>query len=251
MKRILSVVLIGMLALSITGCSGQPGQEGTPTDNDSSVSSQEGTPESGSSSLEVVDEDEEPGEEGSEPDENVSNLDTSSEAEQPEQGGQADQAASQPPVTPPAESKPEVTPPMEQKPVEKEPVQPVTPPAEPEKEPEAEQKPAEQPPAAPAETGWTQEMVDDVVEAYRSAALARGWNEDTGLDINGNGSWGNPMNTNWTRFDVLTDPANIEEYLYMLEHDVGREPEEMDFNIYVQELSDGWEIYFIFGYGLK
>lgn len=248
MKRILSVVLIGMLALSITGCSGQPGQEGTPTDNDSSVSSQEGTPESGSSSLEVVDEDEEPGEEGSEPDENVSNLDTSSEAEQPEQGSQADQAASQPPVTPPAESKPEVTPPVEQKPVEKEPEvqQPVQ-----QSEPEPEPEPTT--PTAPAaqDGAWTQEMVDDVVEAYRSAALARGWNEDTGLDINGNGSWGNPMNTNWTRFDVLTDPANIEEYLYMLEHDVGREPEEMDFNIYVQELSDGWEIYFIFGYGLK
>ena len=241
MKRILSVVLIGMLALSITGCSGQPGQEGTPTDNDSSVSSQEGTPESGSSSLEVVDEDEEPEEEGSEPDENVSNLDTSSEAEQPEQGSQADQAASQPPVTPP----------MEQKPVEKEPVQPVTPPAEPEKEPEAEQKPAEQPPAAPAETGWTQEMVDDVVEAYRSAALARGWREDTGLNINGNGAWGNPMNTNWTRFDVLTDPANIEEYLYMLEHDVGREPEEMDFNLYVEEHIGYWEIYFIFAGAMK
>lgn len=248
MKRILSVVLIGMLALSITGCSGQPGQEGTPTDNDSSVSSQEGTPESGSSSLEVIDEDEEPGEEGSEPDENVSNLDTSSEAEQPEQGGQADQAASQPPVTPPAESKPEVTPPVEQKPVEKEPEaqQPVQ-----QSEPEPEPEPTT-PTAPTAQDGaWTQEMVDDVVEAYRSAALARGWNEDTGLDINGNGSWGTPIDTSWADYNVEMNSANIEEYLYGREYAVKREPEEMDFNLYVEEHSGYWEIYFIFGYGLK
>lgn len=116
-------------------------------------------------------------------------------------------------------------------------------------------EPAEQPsqpstPAAPEtdDTGWTQEKVDAVVEAYRSAALERGWTEDTSLNIEltTGGAWGNPFNTNWTDYNVLTDPANIEEYLYGREYARNAEPEDMYFHVVVEEYSDYWEIYFIF-----
>ena len=96
--------------------------------------------------------------------------------------------------------------------------------------------------------GW---RAESKVEAYRQAALDRGWEEDTSLDIHGNGSWGNPIDTRNARYDVLTNSANIEEYLYGREYAVDRSPEEMYFNLYVEDEGDHWVIYFIFGYGLK
>lgn len=95
---------------------------------------------------------------------------------------------------------------------------------------------------------WTQERVDSVVEAYREAALARGWTEDTSLNIEltTGGAWGTPIDTRWADYYVETDPANIEEYLYGREFDRNAEPEDMYFHVVVEEYSDYWEIYFIF-----
>ena len=244
MKRIFAAVLSAMLVLSLAACTDS-------TENGSQTSS-------GSSSV---------AEQSSEPDtfdltvkEDVSNLDTNSEAEleqsessqleqnsssqassqKPEQN--SSQAASQPPV----EQKPAET----SKPEKEEDVSNLD--TKPESKPE---KPAEQPsqpstPAAPEteDTGWTQEKVDAVVEAYRSAALERGWTEDTSLNIalTTGGAWGNPFNTNWTDYTVLTDPAKIEEYLYGREYARNAEPEDMYFHVVVEEYSDYWEIYFIF-----
>ena len=87
-------------------------------------------------------------------------------------------------------------------------------------------------------------------DAYRQAALDRGWEEDTSLDIHGNGSWGNPIDTRNARYDVLTNSANIEEYLYGREYAVDRSPEEMYFNLYVEDEGDYWTIYFIFAYDM-
>lgn len=244
MKRIFAAVLSAMLVLSLAACTDS-------TENSSQTSS-------GSSSV---------AEQSSEPDtsdltvkEDVSNLDTNSEAEpeqsessQPEQNSSS-QASSQKPEQ--NSSQAASQPPVEQKPAET---------SKPEKEedvsnldtkPESKpEKPAEQPsqpstPAAPEteDTGWTQEKVDAVVEAYRSAALERGWTEDTSLNIalTTGGAWGNPFNTNWTDYNVLTDPANIEEYLYGYEFDRNAKPEDMYFHVVVEEYSDYWEIYFIF-----
>lgn len=122
----------------------------------------------------------------------------------------------------------------------------------PESKPE---KPAEQPsqpstPAAPEteDTGWTQAKVDAVVEAYRSAALERGWTEDTSLNIalTTGGAWGTPIDTRWADYNVETNSANIEEYLYGREYARNAEPEDMYFHVVVEEYSDYWEIYFIF-----
>lgn len=244
MKRIFAAVLSAMLVLSLAACTDS-------TENGSQTSS-------GSSSV---------AEQSSEPDtsdltvkEDVSNLDTKSEAE-PEQSessqleqNSSSQASSQKPEQ--NSSQAASQPPVEQKPAET---------SKPEKEedvsnldtkPESKpEKPAEQPsqpstPAAPEteDTGWTQEKVDAVVEAYRSAALERGWTEDTSLNIalTTGGAWGNPFNTNWTDYNVLTDPANIEEYLYGYEFDRNAKPEDMYFHVVVEEYSDYWEIYFIF-----
>lgn len=244
MKRIFAAVLSAMLVLSLAACTNS-------TENSSQTSS-------GSSSV---------AEQSSEPDtsdltvkEDVSNLDTNSEAEpeqsessQPEQNSSS-QASSQKPEQ--NSSQAASQPPVEQKPAET---------SKPEKEenvsnldtkPESKpEKPAEQPsqpstPAAPEtdDTGWTQAKVDAVVEAYRSAALERGWTEDTSLNIalTTGGAWGNPFNTNWTDYNVLTDPANIEEYLYGYEFDRNAKPEDMYFHVVVEEYSDYWEIYFIF-----
>lgn len=244
MKRIFAAVLSAMLVLSLAACTDS-------TENSSQTSS-------GSSSV---------AEQSSEPDtsdltvkEDVSNLDTNSEAEpeqsessQPEQNSSS-QASSQKPEQ--NSSQAASQPPVEQKPAET---------SKPEKEenvsnldtkPESKpEKPAEQPsqpstPAAPEteDTGWTQAKVDAVVEAYRSAALERGWTEDTSLNIalTTGGAWGNPFNTNWTDYNVLTDPANIEEYLYGYEFDRNAKPEDMYFHVVVEEYSDYWEIYFIF-----
>lgn len=232
MKRIFAAVLSAMLVLSLAACTDS-------TENGSQTSS-------GSSSV---------AEQSSEPDtsdltvkEDVSNLDTNSEAE-PEQSepsqleqNSSSQAASQPPV----EQKPAET----SKTEKEEDVSNLD--TKPESKPE---KPAEQPsqpstPAAPEteDTGWTQAKVDAVVEAYRNAALERGWTEDTSLNIalTTGGAWGNPFNTNWTDYNVLTDPANIEEYLYGREYARNAEPEDMYFHVVVEEYSDYWEIYFIF-----
>lgn len=234
MKRIFAAVLSAMLVLSLAACTDS-------TENGSQTSS-------GSSSV---------AEQSSEPDtsdltvkEDVSNLDTNSEAE-PEQSepsqleqNSSSQAASQPPV----EQKPAET----SKTEKEEDVSNLD--TKPESKPE---KPAEQPsqpstPAAPEteDTGWTQAKVDAVVEAYRSAALERGWTEDTRLNVeltNG-GAWTNPIDTSWASYENEVNRDNINEYLYMLEYSVNKDPEDMSFNNEVINHGNGrWEIYFIFG----
>lgn len=245
MKRIFAAVLSAMLVLSLAACTDSTENSSQTSSGSSSVAEQ--SSELDTSDLTVK--------------EDVSNLDTNSEAE-PEQsessqleqnsssqastaaqaGPNSSQAASQPPV----EQKPAET----SKPEKEEDVSNLD--TKPESKPE---KPAEQPsqpstPAAPEteDTGWTQAKVDAVVEAYRSAALERGWTEDTSLNIalTTGGAWGNPFNTNWTDYNVLTDPANIEEYLYGYEFDRNAKPEDMYFHVVVEEYSDYWEIYFIF-----
>lgn len=244
MKRIFAAVLSAMLVLSLAACTDSTENSSQSSSGSTSVAEQSSEPDT--SDLTVK--------------EDVSNLDTNSEAEleqsessqleqnsssqassqKPEQN--SSQAASQPPV----EQKPAET----SKPEKEEDVSNLD--TKPESKPE---KPAEQPsqpstPAAPEteDTGWTQAKVDAVVEAYRSAALERGWTEDTSLNIalTTGGAWGNPFNTNWTDYNVLTDPANIEEYLYGREYARNAEPEDMYFHVVVEEYSDYWEIYFIF-----
>ena len=224
MKRIFAVVLSVMLVLSLAACTDSTESSSQTSSGSSSVAEQSSEPDT--SDLTVKEE------------EDVSKLDTKPETN-PVNGSQA---ASQPPV--------------EQKPAET---------SKPEKEEDVSNldtkvdskpvKPAEQPsqpstPAAPEtdDTGWTQAKVDAVVEAYRNAALERGWTEDTSLNIalTTGGAWGNPFNTNWTDYNVLTDPANIEEYLYGYEFDRNAKPEDMYFHVVVEEYSDYWEIYFIF-----
>ena len=246
MKRIFAAVLSAMLVLSLAACTDSTENSSQSSSGSSSVAEQSSEPDT--SDLTVKEED-------------VSNLDTNSEAEpeqsessqKPEQNSSS-QASSQKPEQ--NSSQAASQPPVEQKPAET---------SKPEKEedvsnldtkPESKpEKPAEQPsqpstPAAPEtdDTGWTQEKVDAVVEAYRSAALERGWTEDTSLNIalTTGGAWGNPFNTNWTDYNVLTDPANIEEYLYGYEFDRNAKPEDMYFHVVVEEYSDYWEIYFIF-----
>lgn len=244
MKRIFAAVLSAMLVLSLAACTDSTENSSQSSSGSSSVAEQSSEPDT--SDLTVK--------------EDVSNLDTNSEAE-PEQSessqleqNSSSQASSQKPEQ--NSSQAASQPPVEQKPAET---------SKPEKEedvsnldtkPESKpEKPAEQPsqpstPTAPEtdDTGWTQEKVDAVVEAYRSAALERGWTEDTSLNIalTTGGAWGNPFNTNWTDYNVLTDPANIEEYLYGYEFDRNAKPEDMYFHVVVEEYSDYWEIYFIF-----
>ena len=246
MKRIFAAVLSAMLVLSLAACTDS-------TENGSQTSS-------GSSSV---------AEQSSEPDtfdltvkEDVSNLDTNSEAEpeqsepsQPEQnsssqasttaqaGQNSSQAASQPPV----EQKPAET----SKPEKEEDVSNLD--TKTESQPE---KPAEQPsqpstPAAPEtdDTGWTQAKVDAVVEEYRTVALERGWKEDTRLNIeltNG-GAWGLPIDTRNTDYNVIMTRANIEEEFYLYEYSKNKDPEDMTFHIVPKDCGDYWEIYVIFG----
>lgn len=248
MKRIFAAVLSAMLVLSLAACTDSTESSSQTSSGSSSVAEQSSEPDT--SDLTVK--------------EDVSNLDTNSEAEpeqsepsQPEQNSSSQassqkpeqnssQAASQPPV----EQKPTET----SKPEKKEDVSKLDTKLEP--KPESKPvKPVEQPiqpstPAAPEtdDTGWTQAKVDAVVEAYRSAALERGWTEDTSLNIalTTGGAWGNPFNTNCTDYNVLTDLANIEEYLYGYEFDRNAKPEDMYFHVVVEKHSDYWEIYFIF-----
>lgn len=247
MKRIFAAVLSAMLVLSLAACTDSTENSSQTSSGSSSVAEQSSEPDT--SDLTVKEED-------------VSNLDTNSEAEpeqsepsQPEQNSssqasitaQAGQNSSQAASKPPVEQKPAET----SKPEKEEDVSNLD--TKPESKPE---KPAEQPsqpstPAAPEteDTGWTQAKVDAAAEALRTAALERGWTEDTRLNIeltNG-GAWGNPINTNWTDYNVVTNPANIEEYLYGYEFDTKKEPEDLTFHVVVEEYSDYWEIYFIFG----
>ena len=240
MKRIFAAVLSAMLVLSLAACTDSTENSSQSSSGSSSVAEQSSEPDT--SDLTVKEED-------------VSNLDTNSEAEpeqsepsQPEQNSSsqastAAQAASQPPV----EQKPAET----SKPEKEEDVSNLD--TKPESKPE---KPAEQPsqpstPAAPEteDTGWTQEKVDAVVEAYRSAALERGWTEDTSLNIEltTGGAWGTPIDTSWANYENEVNKANIEEYLYLLEYSRGDAPEDMYFNNVVVDHGNGrWEIYFIF-----
>lgn len=245
MKRIFAAVLSAMLVLSLAACTDSTESSSQTSSGSSSVAEQSSEPDI--SGLTVKEED-------------MSNLDANSEAEpehsessQPEQNSSS-QASSQKPEQ--NSSQAASQPPVEQKPAET---------SKPEKEEDVSNldtkvdskpvKPVEQPiqpstPAAPEtdDTGWTQAKVDAVVEAYRSAALERGWTEDTSLNIalTTGGAWGNPFNTNWTDYNVLTDPANIEEYLYGYEFDRNAKPEDMYFHVVVEKHSDYWEIYFIF-----
>lgn len=245
MKRIFAAVLSAMLVLSLAACTDSTESSSQTSSGSSSVAEQSSEPDI--SGLTVKEED-------------MSNLDANSEAEpehsessQPEQNSSS-QASSQKPEQ--NSSQAASQPPVEQKPAET---------SKPEKEEDVFNldtkvdskpvKPAEQPsqpstPAAPEtdDTGWTQAKVDAVVEAYRSAALERGWTEDTSLNIalTTGGAWGNPFNTNWTDYNVLTDPANIEEYLYGYEFDRNAKPEDMYFHVVLEKHSDYWEIYFIF-----
>lgn len=216
MKRLFAAVLSAVLILSLSACA-------DPAENSSQTSS-------GSSST---------AEQSSEPE--VSGQ-PEEESEAAEDTGSGADSASREEVTAP--DQPE------------NPASQVEPVSSPDTAPEPQpSEPAEQPnqPSTPAvpetdDTGWTQEKVDAVVEAYRSAALERGWTEDTSLNIEltTGGAWGNPFNTNWTDYNVLTDPANIEEYLYGREYARNAEPEDMYFHVVVEEYSDYWEIYFIF-----
>lgn len=244
MKRIFAAVLSAMLVLSLAACTDS-------TENSSQTSS-------GSSSV---------AEQSSEPDtsdltvkEDVSNLDTNSEAEpeqsessQPEQNSSS-QASSQKPEQ--NSSQAASQPPVEQKPAET---------SKPEKEedvsnldtkPESKpEKPAEQPsqpstPAAPEteNTGWTQAKVDAVVEEYRTVALERGWTEDTSLNIEltTGGAWATPIDTRHTDYNVIMTRANIEEELYLYEYSRNDDPEDMYFHIVPKDCGDYWEIYVIF-----
>lgn len=245
MKRIFAAVLSAMLVLSLAACTDSTENSSQSSSGSTSVAEQSSEPDT--SDLTVK--------------EDVSNLDTNSEAEpeqsessQPEQNSSSQassqkpeqnssQAASQPPV----EQKPAET----SKPEKDEDVSNLD--TKPESKPE---KPAEQPsqpstPAAPEteDTGWTQEKVDAVVEAYRSAALERGWTEDTSLNIEltTGGAWGTPIDTSWANYENEVNKANIEEYLYLLEYSRGDAPEDMYFNNVVVDHGNGrWEIYFIF-----
>lgn len=246
MKRIFAAVLSAMLVLSLAACTDSTENSSQTSSGSSSVAEQSSEPDT--SDLTVKEED-------------VSNLDTNSEAEpeqsessQPEQNSSS-QASSQKPEQ--NSSQAASQPPVEQKPAET---------SKPEKEedvsnldtkPESKpEKPAEQPsqpstPAAPEkdDTGWTQAKVDAVVEAYRNAALERGWTEDTSLNIEltTGGAWGTPIDTSWANYENEVNKANIEEYLYLLEYSRGDAPEDMYFNNVVVDHGNGrWEIYFIF-----
>ena len=246
MKRIFAAVLSAMLVLSLAACTDSTENSSQSSSGSTSVAEQSSEPDT--SDLTVK--------------EDVSNLDTNSEAEpeqsepsQPEQnsssqasttaqaGQNSSQAASQPPV----EQKPAET----SKPEKEEDVSNLD--TKPESKPE---KPAEQPsqpstPAAPEtdDTGWTQAKVDAVVEEYRTVALERGWKEDTRLNIeltNG-GAWGLPIDTRNTDYNVIMTRANIEEEFYLYEYSKNKDPEDMTFHIVPKDCGDYWEIYVIFG----
>lgn len=228
-KKIFAVILGMLLVFSLTACSDEPAADLSSSEPESSSSQGSSAETESSSEAEEAPADDAEPESSDSQKEPAASSEQSTRSQAPVQEQQPDEQ--------PAESQPE------EEPVAQEPTQPVTQPSS-----------QSQAPAASSQddpTAWTQEKVDAVVEAYRQAALDRGWEEDTSLDIHGNGSWGNPIDTRNARYDVLTNSANIEEYLYGREYAVDRSPEEMYFNLYVEDEGDHWVIYFIFGYGLK
>ena len=228
MKRIFAAVLSAMLVLSLAACTDSTENSSQSSSGSSSVAEQSSEPDI--SGLTVKEED-------------MSNLDANSEAEpehsessQPEQNSSS-QASSQKPAETSKPEKEEDVFNLDTK-VDSKPVKPAEQPSQPST------------PAAPEtdDTGWTQAKVDAVVEAYRSAALERGWTEDTSLNIalTTGGAWGTPIDTRWADYNVETNSANIEEYLYGREYARNAKPEDMYFHVVVEKHSDYWEIYFIF-----
>ena len=250
MKRIFAAVLSAMLVLSLAACTDSTESSSQTSSGSSSVAEQSSEPdisgltarEEDMSNLDANSEAEPEHSESSQPEQNSSSQASSQKPEQ-----NSSQAASQPPV----EQKPTET----SKPEKKEDVSKLDTKLEP--KPESKPvKPVEQPiqpstPAAPEtdDTGWTQAKVDAVVEAYRNAALERGWTEDTSLNIEltTGGAWGTPIDTSWANYKNEVDKTNIEEYLYLLEYSRNEKPEDMYFNNIVVDHGNGrWEIYFIF-----
>lgn len=216
MKRLFAAVLSAVLILSLSACA-------DPAENSSQTSSGSSSTAEQSSEPEVSGQ---PEEESEAAEDTGSNVDSASREEvtapdQPENPASQAEPVSSPDTAP----EPQPSEPAEQ------PNQPSTPAA-----PETD------------DIGWTQEKVDAVVEAYRSAALERGWTEDTSLNIalTTGGAWGTPIDTRWADYNVETNSANIEEYLYGREYARNAEPEDMYFHVVVEEYSDYWEIYFIF-----
>ena len=229
MKRIFAAVLSAMLVLSLAACTDSTESSSQTSSGSSSVAEQSSEPDI--SGLTVKEED-------------MSNLDANSEAEpehsessQPEQNSSS-QASSQKPAETSKPEKEEDVFNLDTK-VDSKPVKPAEQPSQPST------------PAAPEtdDTGWTQAKVDAVVEAYRNAALERGWTEDTSLNIEltTGGAWGTPIDTSWANYKNEVDKTNIEEYLYLLEYSRNEKPEDMYFNNIVVDHGNGrWEIYFIF-----
>ena len=227
-KKIFAVILGTLLVFSLTACSDEPAADPSSSEPESSSSQGSSTETESSSEAEEAPADDVEPESSDSQKEPAASSEQSTRSQAPVQEQQPDEQ--------PVENEPE------KEPVAQEPTQPVTQPSS-----------QSQAPAASSQddpTAWTQEKVDAVVEAYRQAALDRGWEEAPELNINGNGAWGNPMDTRHTRYDVLTNPANIEEYLYGREYAVDRSPEEMYFNLYVEDEGDYWTIYFIFAYDM-
>ena len=257
MKKMFTLILAATLCLSMAACGSEPDDTSEPDSESSSSSQDVGEEESEDASLEVVEG------EGDEPeeDENVSKLDTEEPASEPEASQEAESSSqasapassaggqsggqstsSQAPASQP-EEQPEEEAEQEGEPVSQEPTQPVTQPSS-----------QSQAPAASSQddpTAWTQEKVDNLVAKYREVALDRGWEEAPELNINGNGAWGNPIDTSWADYNNEMKTSNIEEYLYMLEYDIDRTPEEMSFNLYVEDEGNHWVIYFIFAGDMK
>ena len=227
-KKIFAVILGMLLVFSLAACSDEPAADPSSSEPESSSSQRSSAETESSSEAEEDPADDAEPESSDSQKEPAASSEQSTRSQAPVQEQQPDEQ--------PVESQPE------EEPVAQEPTQPVT---QPSSQSEA--------PAASSQddpTAWTQEKVDAVVEAYRQAALDRGWEEDTSLDIHGNGSWGNPIDTRNARYDVLTNSANIEEYLYGREYAVDRSPEEMYFNLYVEDEGDYWTIYVIFAYDM-
>lgn len=235
MKKMLTLILAAALCLSMAACGSEPDDTSEPDSESSSSSQDVGEEESEDASLEVIEG------EGNEPeeDENVSKLDTEEPASEPEASQEAESSsqASAPSSTAGGQSSGQS-------------VSSQAPASQPVNQPSSQS----QVPAASSQddsTAWTQEKVDNLVAKYREVALDRGWEEAPELNINGNGAWGNPIDTSWADYNNEMKTSNIEEYLYMLEYDIDRTPEEMSFNLYVEDEGNHWVIYFIFAGDMK
>ena len=228
-KKIFAVILDTLLVFSLAACSDEPAEDPSSSEPESFSSQGSSTETESSSEAEEAPADDVEPESSDSQKEPAASSEQSTRSQAPVQEQQPDEQ--------PVENEPE------EEPVAQEPTQPVT---QPSSQSEA--------PAASSQddpTAWTQEKVDNLVAKYREVALDRGWEEAPELNINGNGAWGNPWDTRNTRYDVLTKASNIEEFLYGLEFDIDRSPEEMSFNIYVEDEGDYWVIYFIFAGDMK